>query len=60
MRAPRVFTALLRLVDRFEERGVFVPGEDDGAVSPWKDFGWLIAAWLFAIGVLVLFFALAA
>ncbi|SDD72934.1 hypothetical protein [Actinokineospora iranica] len=60
MRLPRPFTALLSLVDKFEERGVYVPGEDNGALSPWRDFGWLIAAWLVAIGVFILFFALAA
>ncbi|WP_035302987.1 hypothetical protein [Actinokineospora inagensis] len=60
MRAPRLFTALLGLVDKFEERGVHVPGADDGRVSPWRDFGWLIAFWLVAIGVFILFFALAA
>ncbi len=60
MRRPRPFAALLGLVDKFEERGVYVPGEDDNAISPWRDFGWLIAAWLVATGVFVLFFALAA
>ncbi|MCG8920049.1 hypothetical protein L6E12_30190 [Actinokineospora sp. PR83] len=61
MRAPRPFAALLRLVDRFEERGVHVPGADDNrAVAPWRDFGWLIAAWLVGVGLFVLFFAFAA
>ncbi|MGQ0838001.1 hypothetical protein [Actinokineospora sp.] len=59
MRAPRPLAALLRLVDRFEERGVYVPGEDNQAISPWRDFGWLIAAWLVTVGLFVLFVALA-
>ncbi|HVK25472.1 MAG TPA: hypothetical protein VM677_29285 [Actinokineospora sp.] len=59
MRAPRPWAALLRLVDRFEERGVYVPGEDNHAISPWRDFGWLIAAWLIVIGLFILFFAMA-
>lgn len=60
MRAPRPLSAVLRLVDRFEERGVYVPGEDNRALSPWRDFGWLIATYLVTIAVLILFFALAA
>lgn len=60
MRAPRPFAALLRLVDRFEERGVYVPGEDNQNISPWRDFGWLIVGWLITLGAFVLFFALAA
>ncbi|GAB1509105.1 hypothetical protein [Actinophytocola sp. KF-1] len=57
MRLPRVF---VRLVDRFEERGVYVPGEDNKAISPWRDFGWLIAGFMITMAVFVLFFALAA
>jgi len=57
MWVPRV---LVRLVDRFEERGVYVPGEDNKAISPWRDFGWLIAGFLVTVAVFVLFFALAA
>lgn len=60
MRTPRVFGVLLRWVDRFEARGVYVPGEDNKAISPWRDFGWLIAAFLITVAVFVLFFALAA
>ncbi len=60
MRTPRVFVFLFRLVDRFEARGVYVPGEDNKAISPWRDFGWLIAAFLVTVAVFVLFFALAA
>jgi hypothetical protein len=57
MRLPRVF---VRFVDRFEERGVYVPGEDNKAISPWRDFGWLIAAFMITMAVFILFFALAA
>jgi hypothetical protein len=57
MRAQRV---LDKLVDQFEARGVYVPGEDNKAISPWRDFGWLIALWLVTVAVLILFFAMAA
>lgn len=57
MRAPRVVE---HLVDRFEERGVYVPGEDNKAISPWRDFGWLIAGFLVTVAVFVLLFAIAA
>ena len=60
MRAPRVLTAILHLVDRFEKRGIYVPGEDNKSISPLRDFGWLIAAFLVAVAVFVLLFALAA
>ena len=60
VRAPRLLTALLRLVDRFEERGVHTPSADDNrAVAPWRDYGWLIAAWLVGIALFILFFAFA-
>jgi hypothetical protein len=52
--------AVLRLIDRFEARGVYVPGEDSKAISPWRDFGWLIASFLVTVSVFILFFALAA
>jgi hypothetical protein len=58
MRTP--FGAVDKLVDRFEARGVYVPGEDHKAISPWRDFGWLIATWLVTLAVFILFFALAA
>lgn len=48
------------LIDRFEERGVYVPGEDNKAISPWRDFGWLIAGFLVAVAVFILLFALGA
>ena len=43
MRTPRPLARVLELVDWFEDRGVYVPGEDNRAISPWRDFGWLIA-----------------
>jgi hypothetical protein len=57
MRMSRPF---VRLVDRFEERGVYVPGEDNKAISPWRDFGWLLAGFMLTTAVFVLFFAVAA
>jgi hypothetical protein len=57
MRVPRAVDAV---VDWFEERGVYVPTEDDQPLSPWRDFGWQIAAWLVTVGLFVVFFALAA
>lgn len=60
MRAPRWLQPVLKLVDRFEARGVYVPGEDNKAISPWRDFAWLIVTWLITVAVFVLFFALAA
>lgn len=60
MRLPRVFMAVLHLVDRFEARGIFVPGEDNKKLSPWRDFGWLFAGFILATAVFVLLFALAA
>jgi hypothetical protein len=60
MRTPRAVNAVLRLIDRFEARGVYVPGEDNKAISPWRDFGWLIAGFLVTVAVFILFFALAA
>ena len=60
MRTPRVFAAVLRLVDRFEARGIYVPGEDNKKISPWRDFGWLFIAFLIAVAVFVLLFAFAA
>ena len=55
-----MLTAILHLVDRFEGRGIYVPGEDNKSISPLRDFGWLIAAFLVAVAVFVLLFALAA
>ncbi|WP_116046689.1 hypothetical protein [Amycolatopsis palatopharyngis] len=50
---------LAQWADWFEMRGVYVPGEDNRTVDPWRDFGWLIVAWLTALGTFILFFALA-
>jgi hypothetical protein len=59
MRTPRVLMAILHLVDRFEERGIYVPGEDNKSISPWRDFGWLFAGFLIAVAIFVLVFAFA-
>ncbi|MFD8493488.1 hypothetical protein SAMN05421504_103388 [Amycolatopsis xylanica] len=48
---------LVRFADWFEMRGVYVPGEESRAVDPWRDFGWLIVAWLSGLAIFVLFFA---
>jgi hypothetical protein len=53
------FTWLTRWVDWFEMRGVYVPGDEKGALDTWRDFGWLIVTWLVALGLFVLFFAIA-
>jgi len=45
--------------DWFESRGVYVPGEDNQSLSPWRDFGWLIAAWMVTVGALVVLLAAA-
>jgi hypothetical protein len=53
------FRWLVRVADWFEQRGVYVPGEDNHTVDPWRDFGWLIVVWVIAIGAFILFFAVA-
>jgi hypothetical protein len=45
--------------DWFESRGVYVPGEDNRSLSTWRDFGWLIAAWMVSLGALLVLFAVA-
>lgn len=60
MRALRPLGAVLELVDRFEARGVYVPGDDSRDISLWRDFGWQIAAWSITVGLFVIFFALTA
>ncbi|WP_158888267.1 hypothetical protein [Amycolatopsis anabasis] len=50
---------LLHWADWFEMRGVYVPGEDNRQVDPWRDFGWLIVAWLAGVSAFIVFFALA-
>jgi hypothetical protein len=58
MRGPRAVVDAM--VDWFEERGVYVPAEDDQSLSPLRDFGWQIAAWLITVAMFVIFFTLAA
>lgn len=48
-----------RWADWFEIRGVYVPGEDNRSIDPWRDFGWLIVAWLAGLALFVLFFTFA-
>ncbi len=60
MRTPHPVHAVMRLVDRFEASGVYVPGEDSKPISAWRDFGWIITVWLVTVAVFVLFFAMAA
>lgn len=50
---------MVRWVDWFEERGVYVPGEDNRTLSTWRDFGWLIAGWLLTVSAFVVLFAVA-
>ncbi|MFF0145077.1 MULTISPECIES: hypothetical protein [Amycolatopsis] len=45
--------------DWFENRGVYVPGEESRAVDPVRDFGWLIVAWGGGVAVFILLFAFA-
>ncbi|HWC80050.1 MAG TPA: hypothetical protein VG756_08810 [Pseudonocardiaceae bacterium] len=52
-------TWLVYWADWFESRGVYVSGEDNRNLSPWRDFGWLIAGWMATVGVLVLLLAVA-
>lgn len=48
-----------RFATWFEQRGVYVPGEENHSIDPWRDFGWLIVVWVVAIGGFILLFALA-
>lgn len=48
-----------RLADWFEARGVYVPGEENRGVDPWRDWGWQIVAWLAGLALFIIFFALA-
>jgi hypothetical protein len=59
MRARSPIGWLTRWADWFETRGVYVPGEESRAVDPWRDFGWLIVAWVAGLAMFILFFALA-
>lgn len=47
-------------IEWFEERGVYVPGDDSGTVQPWRAFGWIFVGWIVALGLFVLLFAIAA
>ncbi len=53
------FSPLVRWVERFEQRGVYAPGDDNQPLSAWRDFGWWITAWLVTVGMFVVFFAVA-
>lgn len=53
------FSLVARWAEWFESRGVYVPGEEHRSLSPSRDFGWLIAAWLFTVSALVVLFAVA-
>lgn len=50
---------ITRCADWFEERGVYVPGEENRSIDPFRDFGWLIVAWVVTLAIFILFFALA-
>lgn len=50
---------LARWADWFELRGVYVPGEDNQTAGPWREYRWLIVAWLVGCGVFLLVFAVA-
>ncbi|MQA11171.1 MAG: hypothetical protein GEU98_21955 [Pseudonocardiaceae bacterium] len=60
MRVPNPFRWARRWVDWFEARGGYVQGEDSRAIRPGREFGWLITGWLLAVGLFIMFFALAA
>ncbi len=48
-----------RWADWFEKRGVYVPGEDNRVVDPWRDWGLVIVIWLAGLAVFILVFAIA-
>lgn len=48
-----------RWADWFEQRGVYVPGEDNHTIDPWHDFGWVIVLWVLGAAAFILFLALA-
>lgn len=48
----------VRWADWFEERGVYIPGEDSRALSTMRDFGWLIVGWLIAVSAFIVLFAI--
>ncbi|MGH3950140.1 MAG: hypothetical protein ACRDSE_13615 [Pseudonocardiaceae bacterium] len=59
MASPNPLRWMADLADRFEMRGVYVPGEDSRNVQPWREFGWIFVGWLAALGMFILLFALA-
>ncbi len=59
MAARRLLHWPERWADRFERRGVYVPGEDSRGLDPWRDWGWLIVIWLAGLAVFILVFAIA-
>jgi hypothetical protein len=58
-RTVNPFALLARSVEWFESRGVYVPGEDSRSLSPWRDFGWIIIAWLVTVAAFIVLFAFA-
>ncbi|HEY4019032.1 MAG TPA: hypothetical protein VGM75_10120 [Pseudonocardiaceae bacterium] len=58
-RSRNPFAFLARTVEWFESRGVYVPGEDNRSLSPWRDFGWIIIAWLVTVAAFIVLFAVA-
>lgn len=59
MPTRKPFQWITRWADWFENRGVYVPGEESRAVDPVRDFGWLMAAWVAGVAIFILLFALA-
>ncbi|HEY2701482.1 MAG TPA: hypothetical protein VGJ45_38925 [Pseudonocardiaceae bacterium] len=58
-RSVNPFVYIARTVEWFESRGVYVPGEDSRSLSPWRDFGWIIIAWLVTVAGLIVLLAVA-
>ena len=58
-RTKNPFTLIARTVEWFDSRGVYVPGEDSRSLSPWRDFGWIIIAWLVTVAAFIVLFAFA-
>ncbi|GAA4532704.1 hypothetical protein [Amycolatopsis samaneae] len=56
MRSRNPLRWLARWADWFEERGVYVPGEENRAVEPVRDFGWLMVAWVSGVALFVFLF----
>lgn len=48
-----------RIVDRFEERGVYVPGDDDASPRAGRYAGWVATGWLCAAGLITVVFLFA-